>query len=204
MMREISPEAYLDALIILNDSPKSTIQMTVIEMHLLSYLGCILALFQGSPIGDWGYSYAITTEGFPFSAELECARNNLELRGLVSLSNEGLLQTTQPNGSQELSFILNSGSWDKRRAWIKAATECTLAIPLGLIRYAIGNSPGMATPNRLGQNKKLLDSYDVESLYDEYKIVNEVLGKDAKDLLSPTVIWLSARILQNKDEQVYA
>ena len=56
MSSEIVPMAYGDALIIASDAPPSILPMSVGEMHLFSYLGCVLALFKGKAIGEWGYS----------------------------------------------------------------------------------------------------------------------------------------------------
>ncbi|MEF8758746.1 MAG: hypothetical protein V5B36_03180 [Candidatus Accumulibacter sp. UW25] len=201
-MEEISPEAYYDALFILNDAPKSVLPISVIEMHLFSYLGCMLALFRGKPIGDWGYSYAITSEGFPFSAQFEEARKNLISNSLVNSDENGLLEPRQPELGTELQTVLTLGSWGNRRPWLRAATECALAYPVGSIRYAIGRTPGVASSIRLGQRRTLLDVDDINLLYDEYQIVRSVLGTNAQDHLSPAVVWLSARILQKEDAQI--
>jgi hypothetical protein len=197
---EIEPSAYCDVLVIANDSPQSIIPISVIEMHLFSYLGCVLALFQGLPIAAWGYQYAVTSEGFPFSAEFEEARKSIVLAGLAEFDEQGLLQPRQPDLSHELETILSLGHWaSERRPWLRTATECALALPMGSIRYAINQTPGLAMPIKLGQARKLLDTDDVSLLYDEYKIVSTVLGADAEDTLSPAVLWLSARILRKED-----
>jgi len=198
---EIAPEAYFDALVILCDAPSSAAPMSVIEMHLFSYLGCILALFQGKSIGEWGYSYSITSEGFPFSPELEDARKAILNRGLININNDGLLSSIQPQLNLELEVLLKVKDWGQRRLWMKSSTECALVFPLGSIRYAISQTPGMLTANKLRQRSKLLENHDITKLYDEYGIVSQVLGTDNNDVLAPAVIWLSARILQ-KDSEV--
>lgn len=197
-LEDISPEAYCDALFILNDAPKSVLPMSVIEMHLFSYLGCILGLFQGKPIGDWGYSFAVTSEGFPFSAGFEQARRSLVSSGLVESDDDGAMAPYRPAIDSELETVLATGSWAERRRWLRGATECALALPIGAIRYAIGQTPGMVTSLQIKQRRPLLDADDVELLYDEYRVVNAVLGADAQDVLSPAVIWLSARVLRKE------
>lgn len=196
---EISPEAYCDAMFILNDAPKSVVPITVVEMHLFSYLGCILALFKGKPVGDWGYSYAITSDGFPFSAQFENARRALITRGLANVEQDGTLDPQYPELAQELELINSIGSWDERRNCIRAATECAVALPVGSIRYAVEQSPGFSTPLKLGQRHQLLEEEDVTLLYDEFNVINNALGEVTDDLLSPAVIWLSARVLRMED-----
>lgn len=201
-MGEITPEAYCDALLILNDSPKSLLPMSVTEMHLFSYLGCILALFQGEPVGDWGYSYAVTEQGFPFSAEFEEARKVLHSHGLLEMDDNNLQQAIQPALNNELAMVLSIGSWQKRSLWIRAAMQCALTFPLGLIRAAVSQTPSTELAIALRRTCKLLDTDDVKLLYEQYDIVNSVLGSDAHDILSPAVIWLSARILKSEDGEI--
>jgi hypothetical protein len=199
---EIVPEAYLDGLVIMNDAPSSVMPMSVNEMHLYSYLGCIFALFKGKPVAEWGYAYAITSEGFPFSAEFDQAREMLCSAGLIESDDQGLMRPRPKELATELDTVLSLGPWALRRPWLRAATECPLALPIGLIRHAVSRSPGVAPSYFLGQRGRLLEPADATLLYEEYEIVASVLGADAKDVLSPAVIWLSARILRREDADV--
>lgn len=201
-MSQIVPEAYCDALLILNDSPKSLLPMSIIEMHLFSYLGCILALFQGEPVGDWGYSYAVTEQGFPYSAEFEEARKILHTRNLFEMDDNNLQQAVQPALSNELAIMLDMESLQKRRLWIRAAMQCALTFPLGLIRAAVSQTPSTELDIALRRTCRLLDTDDVKLLYEQYSIVHSVLGADAHDILSPAVIWLSAKILKSEDGEI--
>ena len=184
------------------DAPASVVPMTVIEAHLYAYLGCILGLFKGRAVGDWGYRFAVTSEGFPFSVEFEAARSNVVARGLVDEDGAGLMDPRRPELTAELHILLSVGSWLDRRQWLSAATQCALALPVGSIRHAIGKTPGLTTAVRLGQRRHLLQADDIDLLYEEYETVSSVLGADVKDLLSPAVIWLSARVLRTEDVAV--
>jgi hypothetical protein len=199
---DIIPEAYFDAVAIAADAPASVMPMTVIEAHLYAYLGCILGLFKGQAVGDWGYPFAVTSEGFPFSVQFETARSMVVARGLVDEDGAGLMSARHDELAAEIGSLLTLGSWVDRRQWLRAATQCALALPVGSIRHAIGQTPGLAASVRLGQRRLLLQADDIELLYEEYGIVSSVLGADVKDLLSPAVIWLSARILRTEDVPV--
>ena len=198
----IDPEAYFDAVVIAADAPASIMPMTVIEAHLYSYLGCILGLFKGHAVGDWGYSSAVTSDGFPFSVGFERARSMMVMRGMVDEDGAGMMSARREELATEINTLLTLGSWADRRYWLRAATQCALALPVGSIRNAIGQSPGLAASIRLGQRRLLLQADDIELLYEEYRIVSSVLGADVKDLLSPAVVWLSARILRTEDASV--
>lgn len=199
-MSEIVPEAYFDALVIVNDAPDAILPMSVNEMHLYSYLGCIFALFKGHPVADWGYGYSITSEGFPWSIDLDSARDTLWRTGLIEVDHNGLMSPKAVESATELEIVMSLGPWTERRPWLQAAVECALALPMGAIKHAISRSPGVASSFFLGQRAKLLEPADASLLYQEYEIVNAVLGTDAHDVLSPAVIWLSARILRKEEE----
>jgi hypothetical protein len=202
VVTDLIPEAYVDGLVIINDAPASVLPMSVNEMHLYSYLGCILALFKGKPVADWGYPYAITSEGFPWSAEFDQARETLCASGLIEVDDRGLMTPRPFELTTELQTVLSLGSSAERRPWLRAAVECALALPIGSIRHAVSRSPGVATPFFLGQRGRLLEPADTMLLYEEYAVVSEVLGSRAQDVLSPAVIWLSARILRKEDAAV--
>lgn len=199
---DLVPEAYVDGLVIMNDAPSSVLPMSINEMHLYSYLGCILGLFKGKPVADWGYPYAITSEGFPWSAEFDQAREALCAGGLIEIDDRGLMTSRTPDLASELQVVLGLNSFAERRPWLRAAVECSLALPIGSIRHAVSRSPGVATPFMLGQRGRLLEPADTTLLYEEYAVVSEVLGAGAQDVLSPAVIWLSARILRKEEAAV--
>ncbi|CAN7311354.1 hypothetical protein [Brevundimonas sp. LjRoot202] len=201
-MNDVVPEAYIDGLVIMNDARPSVLPMSVNEMHLYSYLGCIFALFKGKPIADWGYPYSITSEGFPWSAEFDQARATLCESGLIEVDDRGLMMPRPRELATELDTVLVLGPWAERRTWLRAAVECALALPIGSIRHAISRSPGVAPSFFLGQRGRLLEPADATLLYEEYEIVSSVLGAEAQDVLSPAVIWLSARILRKEDAVV--
>lgn len=201
-MTDISPEAYFDALVIMNDAPASVLPLSINEMHLYSYLGCVFALFKGRPLAEWGYSFALTSEGFPFSVDLDRARSTLSVTGLIDQDDDGRMESRPDELNAELEMLFNASPWRARRPWIRAATECPLALPLGSIRHAVNRSPGVASSFLLGQRARLLEPADVTLLYDEYAVVSSVLGTDTEDILSPAVVWLTARILRREDADV--
>lgn len=199
---DLIPEAYVDCVVIINDAPASILPMSLREMHLYSYLGCILGLFKGKPVSDWGYTYVITSEGFPWSAEFDQARETLCASGLIEVDDRELMTPRPTELTAELQTLLSLGSSSERRPWLRAAVECALALPIGSIRHAVSRSPGVATPFFLGQRGRLLEPADTTLLYEEYAVISEVLGAGAQDVLSPAVIWLSARILRKEEAGV--
>lgn len=199
---DFAPQSYFDAVSIIEGAPASVVPMSVVEMHLYGYLACILALFRGHAVSEWGYAYSVTSEGFPFSVDLDDARRSLVRRGLIVEDEKGLISASRPALSDELSILNRMPSLVRREEWMRAATACALAFPVGAIRYAVNQSPGMVVPVSLGQRGTLMQADDVSLLYEEYRAVSEVLGPNVDDLLSPAVLWLSARVLRAEREAV--
>lgn len=198
---DISPEAYGDCLAIVAMAPKSVLPVSVIEMHLFAYLGCILALFGGRPAAEWGYRFALTKDGFPFSPKFEEARHTVVDRGLLVVHPDATVSGNEPDLLKEVGLLMELASFSQRRDWFKTATECTLALPLGSIRYALENLPSIRAATRLNQNHPLLQQSEVDQLYEEYAFISGALEENSVDPLSPAVIWLSARLLESEGGQ---
>src|SRR5579862_4797161 len=88
-----SSSASFDFLFITEELSLKLGTATVGETHLFAYLGCLLSLFEGQPVADWGYSFAGLESGSPFSPELQEAYAELERAGFVS-SSDGAVTVT--------------------------------------------------------------------------------------------------------------
>lgn len=199
MRKDVSPDAYFDVIALLGDAPRSVLPMTIFELHLYAYLACILGLFRGSPTASWGYIFAVTSEGVPFSAELEEARRLLTARSWVSESAEGYIAPQADALPAELEELSSLSGPRRRREYLKVATRCALSLPIGAVRQAVGASPGLAAAAALGQKRLLLQEQDVLVLHDEYEAVCAALETGPRSLLAPAVLWLSARVLRGGD-----
>ena len=196
------PEPYSDAVHIMGELRKSLQPISTIEMHLFAYLACVLNLWRGSPLSDWGYAFAVTSEGFPYSAEFELARAQLPIRGLALIDDNGRLTPELESIESEIDGFFTAERWVLRRELIHTAISCALAFPSGSIRYAIGQSPGLKIATTLNQKSNLFTESDIEQIYDEYGVVKEAIDDEDVDLLAPAIVWLSARILNSGEDSV--
>ena len=201
---EITPEAYGDCLAVVAKAPKSMLPISIIEMHLFSYLACILALFNGNPIANWGYRFSLTKQGFPFSPQFEEARQKIVEIGLLSVHSDATISPENPEFLKEIELLNSLPSFAERCKWIKTATECTLALPLGSIRYALESIPSVRAAIQLEQNQTLLQDHEENQLYEEYEFVLEALEDGVNDPLSPAVAWLSAKLIESRQENSFA
>ncbi|MCA0979290.1 hypothetical protein LCM19_13030 [Qipengyuania flava] len=200
MKDDIAPEAYADVVTMFYVAPRSTIPMSVAELHLFAYLGRILSLFEGSPISEWGYDFVVTSEGFPFSAKLDESLRAATRVGIVADDANGELVPDEAAIAAEYSVLSRISDAKRRSEWLRAATFCSLSIPSGSIRYAVNHSPGLAAATSSGQRRQLLQPTDVATLYSQYAVVQDALGELEHDLLAPAIVWLSAYVVSRGAE----
>ena len=200
MKDDFAPEAYADVVTMLHVAPRSAMPMSVAELHLFSYLGRILSLFDGLPISEWGYEFVVTSEGFPFSTQLNEGLKVTGRLGLVVDDVDGELVPDKVAIAAEYGVLARISDARRRSDWLKAATHCSLSIPSGSIRYALNHSPGLAAATSSGQRRMLLQPTDVATLYSQYAIVQDALGGLEHDLLAPAVVWLSAYVVARSVE----
>ncbi|WP_279466171.1 hypothetical protein [Aeromonas veronii] len=195
-LTDISPESYIDVLAVLNKAPTSLQPISHTEIHLFSYLGCVISLFKGNPINSWGYKFSISSNGYPFSHNINEAIRNLFSRNYLIMDENGYYLKTKALINEFHLMSQIKESWPERISCINTSLECALALPIGSIKSAIEQSPGIDLKYKLNQRGELLEEDDIGNLYNEYSVIREALGYDSIELLSPAVIWLSARIMK--------
>ena len=194
-LTEITPEAYFDCLAISQSVPRSVGPLSRIEVHLFAYMGCILALIEGKPVSEWGYAFALTSSGHPYSLDVDSAIDLLVRQGKLGQDEQELLILTEDVGLSEVEGLGTIRSFQERQHWIRTATECALALPVGTIKFALGSTPGVDAAIALGQKRELLGEEDIDRLYQERQLIMEVLGESAVDLLAPAVAWLTMHLV---------
>lgn len=199
-----SPEAYYDAMSVPLRAPRSVQPLTISELHLFSYLGCLLGMLRGQPATDWGYQFSLTQEGYPFSAELSFSHEAVIRQGFHSVDEAGRITVDQSRTAAELAVLEDIRDWGGRSSLLRTATDCSLALPIGAIKHAFSQLPAVRIAGSLGQQKILLEHDEVSLLHEEFKLIDELLGNEAKDLLAPAVVWLSARVLRHEESRLAA
>lgn len=158
------------------------------EIHLFSYLACLLSLFRGQPVADWGYSFAGLDSGSPFSAELQAARPGLELAGLI-VGKAGSITIT-PQGERELEFLSALHHFGSRKSYLTAALESLLSFPVGMVRNALSMEPGLRPAIKVGGTRPLLEETALGQLHEHFEALYSVLG-ESHDLFVPSTVWLT-------------
>ena len=194
MWRSLQSAALIDVVYLVGLAPSSLAPISVAEMHLYAYLANLVSLNGGVPVSDWGYSFSVTAEGFPFAHGLEEARANLMQRSIIR-AEDGGLRAEEGYFDAEVAVLNGLMQCAQRREWFNDAFACALNLPRGAVRDAINRSPGVADSLRHRRASTLLKEADVENIYDEFALIRKVLGPDVDGYLQPVVVWLSGRVL---------
>ena len=89
-----SPRAYYDALHLCSQLQASLESVARAEVHLFAYLGSLLAAYRGQIPDDWGYGFAVTPDGYPFSRDLDASLDLLVRRGRLLADEDGYFTTS--------------------------------------------------------------------------------------------------------------
>lgn len=189
----VSPESVCDSLFIMRHLEKSLRGMTAYEVHLFAYLSCLLALYSGRPVAEWGYRFTATTSGAPYSQDITESLEQLELSGHIQSVSDGavrILKCTEL-GQQLSNTFDHLESWKKRSPFVDAACTSSLAFSVASIRTALSEEPTLLSAGAHRCAQPLLSGPPLEVLYEQFSALKSVLGTSESDLLIPSSIWMS-------------
>ena len=159
------------------------------DAHLMVYLACLLSLYDGNPVSDWGYSFAGTMAGIPFSSEIQLSLDMLAMAGMLAVDN-GRHSLTK-SGTEELSALSSFRQNIQRRRFLDGATSALYSMPVGAVREALLNEPELGRARVLQSTRVLLDGAGIHLLYDQFGALSDAIGVRLDDLAVPALTWLS-------------
>jgi hypothetical protein len=183
-----SSYASFDFLFIAEELSLKLGMATVGEIHMFAYLGCLLSLFKGQPVAEWGYSFAGLESGSPFSPELQEAYTELERAGFVTSEGSGVAVTGL--GKQQIEVFNSLKMFVPRMSYLSAACASLLSFPVGMVRNAMSMEPGLRPVLNVGGMRPLLAMASLEQLHEHFDALFSVLGQTS-DLLVPSTVWLT-------------
>lgn len=172
---------------------------TVAEFQLFSYLACLLSLYRREPASEWGYTFAGTKQGAPFSVEIATAIEEHQIAGTLALQEDRF--TILPKGREWHTLLLDLQQNKSRQRFIEGACASSLAIPIGLVRSAIAQDSAIQTAIKLKAARPLFDKRGVDMLYEQFVALSEAIGVQGDDLMLPAVVWVMyfARLAEATD-----
>lgn len=185
----MAPEAFFDCLQIASELSAPMNGVTRMDFQRITFLSCLLSIYQAKPVSDWGYKFANTGNGSPFSIQLNDAVVRLSASGQLVEADSRLSITSSGRAMLESlrSFDSNAG----RSACLNAACASMLAVPLGTMAEGIEQEPTISASHLRTGATMLLEEPHLQMLYNHFKVLAEVIPPSYGDLFSPSVLWLS-------------
>ena len=185
-----NPAAFFDCLRIIQRLQRSLQGVSRLDIQRMGYLSCILALYEKKPAADWGYQFANTDYGKPFSHALQDATKFLSDSGRIK-EHDGRFRLSD-SGTLMLDALQNLGNCSQRARYLDAACFSMLAVPQSTLSGGLEHEPTVASSQLKSNGAMLLDGPAFTVLYEQLKGLASVIPADSgDDLVSPSVLWLS-------------
>lgn len=185
-----SPNAFFDILMLSELTQTNVGPLYPEEFHVLGYLACVLELYRAhQPISSWGYDFAGTKDGRPFSPALDAALTELQNQGYLRRLESGALILTD-EGRRELEVWKELPTFQTRLPSLEGASKSTLSVPLDYVRNAIAAQPVLRSGASVQSVRPLLNSADLENIYSQFEAISAAIGVEIRELMIPGVIWL--------------
>jgi len=189
--KQILPETFYDSLSISNKLGDTLVNFKKEEIHLFAYFSSILFLYKGNPVADWKYSFVLDFKGYPFSDELNEAIKRHKLNG--NLKEGSIFLELTSRGSKEFNIFKEMPNISSREKYIKAACSTNIILPYSKTIRALLNDPEIEKMKITSSKQNL----DLDSAYQQFKILSEAIGIHTNDLIIPAITWIN--YISNKE-----
>ena len=158
------------------------------ELHLFGYAACLLSLYEGRPVADWGYDFVSSENGLPFSQDLDAAINVAS--SLDYVHGHGPLMLLTLGGRSELEQLSQLEVYKERRRFLIGAAEALLVFNPGSIREAFNYDPAIRYLREGKRTDWVLTGPVVDRFYNNFEQLRQALEANTSDLSVPLVSWL--------------
>jgi len=183
------PEAFFDCLQIAAELNEPLGGISRMDFQRITFLSCLLSIYQAKPVEEWGYRFANTGAGTPFSDQLNDAVGRLLSVGQLLESNDRI--SISETGRAMLEMMRGFDSNSGRSACLDAACASMLAVPRATMTDGLDQEPTVAASHLRSGATMLLEEPYVQMLYEHFDTLANVISPDPTDLFSPSVLWLS-------------
>jgi hypothetical protein len=186
--------ACFDVLVITENVSRTIGNVTQPEVYVLSYLACLIALYDGRSPEWWEYSFTATAVGAPYANALRDACELLILGG--QLSEAGELLTLTPRGHSELDLLRSFPRYSQRLEYLSTASSCSLTLPLPSLSDSLTNEPQLRLALKRMERRPLLDEAGMALLTPHLDGLRQAVSStrvssEKQDLLIPALVWLT-------------
>lgn len=184
--------AGYDALFVTETLSRFAGGAAAVELHLFSYLACLISLYDHRSVEEWLYPFVATPAGAPFAEVL--AQETEQLRAAGLLLDEGPLLVLSEQGQVELELLGGFSSARARTPYLEAACAAASLLPLPTVAHAVSQEPGLRHALGADASRELLGDAELMLVDEQFGAITEALAErsgEHRDLLVPTTLWLS-------------
>ncbi len=185
-----SPRSFYDALALCSRLEVALESVARAEIHLVAYLASLLAIYSGQPSSEWGYRFAVTPDGYPFSPDLDEALGYWIKSGRLLADADGYVRMSE-DGTEEFERLGILSEIRRNEKFVHGACGSVLAMPIGLIREALGHEGDLQRVPHVSHAELLPTEVGSELRREQFIALRHSLPLDLKDLMTPAVVWLS-------------
>lgn len=180
--------AIYDTLYVIEKTKSQCSGLSLNELNFLSYFACLLSLYQGHPVSEWGYSFLRNNQGAPISAELLESCQMLVQQ--VELQKQDMIYTITERGTQRMSFFTELSELKSRNPYLDAACNCLLIDSIVSI-LSIISKDALITESMVHELKCLNsgDNSALSILHEQFDLIKRAIG-DHRNLFIPATSWL--------------
>jgi hypothetical protein len=183
-----APSAYFDMLSLSERMTDLVEGFSRPELHLLSYASCLLSLYEGQPVADWGYEFISADNGLPFSQDIDQAIDfGLDIGHIYT---HGALTLLSTDGTAELTELRQLEGNKFRERYLVGAADCLLVFNPGNVREAFNYDPSISYLKDGQHTDWVLTEPVAERFYANFRQLRAALAYEAHDLSVPMVSWL--------------
>lgn len=185
---QVNPSAVFDILFISRNLKQEYSDLSFNELNFLSYFACLMSLYEGNPVTEWGYTFYKSGSGVPISPAIvdavEVMTENTELMktgGYYGITEYGEANFMEYN---DISLFIH------RKKYLSAVCDCLLTDTIVTLLAALSQEPIIVESKN--HESKLLNT-DRNSalalLHSHFDIIQNVVGTQ-QELYVPAYMWL--------------
>ena len=180
--------AIFDTLYIIDQTKKQCSGLSVTELNFLSYFACLLSLYKGHPVTDWGYAFLRNELGAPISADLYESCQILEMNSELQ-KRETVFNITE-QGIKRIGVYSGLKVFHQRIQFLEAACDCLLIESILDILSAISKD-AVISESSVHALKYLnnSDNSALAVLYQQFDVIKRAIG-NRDNLFIPATSWL--------------
>lgn len=201
-----SPEALFDTLYLGNNLEDELGDVAPSEIHLFSYLACLLSLYDSNPISFWGYKFIKNDYGSPYSHAIKKAIESALYNNYLEYIDEMYFDLTE-GGKEILSVLEEHKQFVERSQYLKISLDCITMMPYGIVKESITNEPILSSARKHENRRTLIEeeTASINLLYNNFGILHEALKDKSDDLVVPALVWLRKLFeeREDRDERIF-